>query len=177
MRCESVSALVRRKTTKRQKEPSRIYRFKVRLNVVVQEGEDLMNEKKKAWVYTRIDAPEDRYGSLKRQDQKLTEYASRMGWEVVGHSQATGSCRDMNRPGLQALTDAVSQGCVNILGVSGPDRLSRKAKDIIAYAEFLQNFDVEAYSPEQGKIEVLCTSVLKDSALAVPDDSPNLSIR
>ena len=98
MRCESVSALVRRKTTKRQKEPSRIYRFKVRLNVVVQEGEDLMNEKKKAWIYTRIDAPEDQYGSLKRQDQKLTEYASRMGWEVVGHSQDTGSCWDMNRP-------------------------------------------------------------------------------
>ena len=114
---------------------------------------------------------------MKRQDQKLTEYASRMGWEVVGHSQDTGSCRDMNRPGLQALTDAVSQGCVNILVVSGPDRLSRNAKDIIAYAEFLQNFDVEAYSPEQGKIEVLCTSVLKDSALAVPDDSSNLSIR
>ena len=119
-----------------------------------------MNKKKKAWVYTRIDAPEDRYGSLKRQDQKLTEYASRMGWEVVGHSQDTGSCRDMNRPGLQALTDAASQGCVNILVVSGPDRLSRNAKDIIAYAEFLQNFDVEAYSPEQGKIEMLCTSVL-----------------
>ena len=136
-----------------------------------------MNEKKKAWVYTRIDAPEDQYGSLKRQDQKLTEYASRMGWEVVGHSQDIGSYRDMNRPGLQALTDAVSQGCVNILVVSGLDRLSRSAKDIIAYAEFLQNFGVEAYSPEQGKIEVLCTSVLKDSALAVPDDSPNLSIR
>jgi len=82
----------------------------------------------------------------------------------------------MNRPGLQALTDAASQGCVNILVVSGPDRLSRNAKDIIAYAEFLQNFDVETYSPEQGKIEVLCTSVLKDSALAVPEDSPNLSI-
>ena len=103
-----------------------------------------MNEKKKAWIYTRIDAPEDQYGSLKRQDQ--------------------------------ALTDAASQGCVNILVVSGPDRLSRNAKDIIAYAEFLQNFDVETYSPEQGKIEVLCTSVLKDSALAVPEDSPNLSI-
>ena len=54
--------------------------------------------------------------------------------------------------------------------------MSRNAKDIIAYAEFLQNFDVETYSPEQGKIEVLCTSVLKDSALAVPEDSPNLSI-
>ena len=80
-----------------------------------------MSEKKKVWVYSRIDAPEDQYGSLKRQDQKLTEYASRMGWEVVGHSQDTGSYRDMNRPGLQALTDAVSQGCVNILVVSGPD--------------------------------------------------------
>lgn len=135
-----------------------------------------MNEKKKAWIYTRIDAPEDQYGSLKRQDQKLTEYALRMGWEVVGHSQDTGSYRDMNRPGLQALTDAVSQGCVNILVVSGPDRVSRNAKDIIDYAEFLQSFGVAAYSPEQGRIEVLCTSVLKDSALAVPEDSPNLSI-
>ena len=135
-----------------------------------------MSEKKKVWVYSRIDAPEDQYGSLKRQDQKLTEYASRMGWEVVGHSQDTGSYRDMNRPGLQALTDAVSQGCVNILVVSGSDRVSRNAKDIIDYAEFLQSFGVEAYSPKQGRIEVLCTSVLKDSALAVPEDSPNLSI-
>lgn len=135
-----------------------------------------MSEKKKVWVYSRIDAPEDQYGSLKRQDQKLTEYASRMGWEVVGHSQDTGSYRDMNRPGLQALTDAVSQGCVNILVMSGPDRVSRNAKDIIAYAQFLQSFGVEAYSPEQGRIKVLCTSVLKDSALAVPEDSPNLSI-
>lgn len=135
-----------------------------------------MNEKKKAWVYTRIDAPEDRYGSLKRQDQKLTEYASRMGWEVVGHSQDIGSYRDMNRPGLQALTDAISQGFVDILVVSGPDRVSRNAKDLIAYAEFVQSFGVEAYSPEQGKIEVLCTSVLKDSALAIPKDGLNLSI-
>lgn len=135
-----------------------------------------MSEKKKVWVYSRIDAPEDQYGSLKRQDQKLTEYASRMGWEVVGHSQDTGSYRDMNRPGLQALTDAVSQGCVNILVMSGPDRVSRNAKDIIAYAQFLQSFGVEVYSPEQGRIEVLCTSVLKDSALAVPEDRPNLSI-
>lgn len=135
-----------------------------------------MNEKKKAWVYTRIDAPEDRYGSLKRQDQKLTEYASRMGWEVVGHSQDIGSCRDMNRPGLQALTDAISQGFVDILVVSGPDRVSRNAKDLIAYAEFVQSFGVEAYSPEQGRIEVLCTSVLKDSALAIPEASLHLSI-
>ena len=58
------------------------------------------------------------------------------GWEIVGHSQDTGSSGDMNRPGLQALTDAVSQGCVDILVVSGPDRLSRNVKDIIAYAEF-----------------------------------------
>ena len=136
-----------------------------------------MSEKKKAWVYTRSNVSEDKFGSLKWQDQKLTEYALRMGWEVVGHSQDIGYYRDIKRPGLQALTDVVSQGEVNILVVSGPDRLSRNAKDIIVYAEFLQNFDVEAYSPEQGKIEVLCTSVLKDSALAVPDDSPNLSIR
>lgn len=75
------------------------------------------------------------------------------GVEVVGHSQDIGSCRDMNRLGLQALTDAVSQGGVNILVVSGPDSLSRNAKDIIVYAEFLQNFGVEAYSPKQGRLK------------------------
>ncbi len=99
-----------------------------------------------------------------------------MGWEVVGHSQDIGSYRDMNRPGLQALTDAISQGFVDILVVSGSDRVSRNVKDLIAYAEFVQSFGVEAYSPEQGKIEVLCTSVLKDSALAIPEDGLNLSI-
>ena len=113
---------------------------------------------------------------MKRQDQKLTEYASRMGWEVIGHSQDTGSCRDMNRPGLQALTDAASQGMCEYSGGERSRPLEPQCKGYHAYAEFLQNFDVETYSPEQGKIEVLCTSVLKDSALAVPEDSPNLSI-
>ena len=50
-----------------------------------------MQEKKTAWVYTRIDSPEDATGSLKRQDQKLTEYVERMGWESVGHSQVLGA--------------------------------------------------------------------------------------
>ena len=129
-----------------------------------------MSEKKKAWVYTRSNVSEDKFGSLKWQDQKLTEYALRMGREVVGYY------RDIKRPGLQALTDVVSQGEVNILVVSGPDRISRNMRNIIAYAEYLQSFGVEAYSPAQGRLEVLCTSALKDSVLAVPEDSPNLSI-
>lgn len=90
---------------------------------------------------------------MKRQDQKLTEYASRMGWEVIGHSQDTGSCRDMNRPGLQALTDAASQGCVNILVVSGPDRLSRNAKDIIAYAEFYRTLMWRLIRRNRGRLK------------------------
>ena len=135
-----------------------------------------MSEKKKAWVYTRSNVSEDKFGSLKWQDQKLTEYALRMGWEVVGHSQDIGYYRDIKRPGLQALTDVVSQGEVNILVVSVPDRISRNMRNIIAYAEYLQSFGVEAYSPAQGRLEVLCTSALKDSVLAVPEDSPNLSI-
>lgn len=119
-----------------------------------------MNQKKRAWVYTRIDAPEDRYGSLKKQDQRLTEYAQRMGWEVVGHSQDMSSSQDMKRPGLQALTNAIMRGEVDVLVVSCPSRISRQVKDINAYAELLRRFAVEAYSPEQGRIEVLSTHVL-----------------
>ena len=46
-----------------------------------------MSETIKAWVYSRIDAPEDSHGSLKHQDQQLCEYAEKMGFKVVGHSQ------------------------------------------------------------------------------------------
>lgn len=114
-----------------------------------------MNEKKKAWVYTRIDAPEDRYGMLKKQDQTLTEYAQHMGWEVVGHSQDLAGGRNINRPGLQALTDAVTAGAVEILVISNVSRISRDIRNIHTYAEFLKSNGIDTFAPAVGRIEEL----------------------
>ena len=34
-----------------------------------------MDEKKRAWLYCRIDAPEDEHGHLKEQKKELMDYA------------------------------------------------------------------------------------------------------
>lgn len=43
--------------------------------------------KKSAWNYCRIDAPEDIHGALKGQYERLETYAEQMGFTVVGSSQ------------------------------------------------------------------------------------------
>ena len=52
-----------------------------------------MGQAKRAWIYCRIDAPEDLHGALKRQRQQLMDYAEQMGCEVVGSSQDTGASK------------------------------------------------------------------------------------
>lgn len=122
----------------------------------------IMCEKKRAWIYARIDAPEDIHGSLKHQDQLLCEYAGSMEFKVVGHSQDLASAYDMYRPGLQALTDAVVDGKVDVLLVISPLRISRDLQKVATYEKFLQYFDVQTYSPEIGRSEELaCLKVEK----------------
>lgn len=109
-----------------------------------------MNETIKAWAYSKIDAPEDSHGSLKHQDQQLCEYAKKMGFEVVGHSQDLAAAYNMDRPGLRALTDAVTEGKVDSLLVMDSFRISLDLKSVAAYGKFLQSFGVKTYSPERG---------------------------
>lgn len=116
-----------------------------------------MSESIKAWAYSRIDAPEDSHGSLKHQDQQLCEYAEKMGFEVVGHSQDLAAAYSLDRPGLKALTDAVMEGKVNSLLVMDFFRISLDLKKTAAYGAFLQSFGVQTYSPDQGLLEELST--------------------
>ena len=48
-------------------------------------------DQKSAWIYCRIDAPEDTHGALKGQYERLETYAAQMGFTVVGSSQDLGS--------------------------------------------------------------------------------------
>lgn len=122
-----------------------------------------MSVKKRAWVYARIDAPEDLSGSLKQQDQNLTMYAEHMDWEIVGHSRDIESSCNMRRPGLQDLTDAIIAGAVDVIVISNPSRISRCIRNINAYAKILRTYGVEVYSPERGRIEKLCAPTFADN--------------
>ncbi len=72
-------------------------------------------EKKSAWIYCRIDAPEDAHGALKGQYERLETYAAQMGFTVVGSSQDLGSGLNFDRPGLQAVLEAAKAESFQIL--------------------------------------------------------------
>ena len=48
------------------------------------------NRKKKAWIYTRIDAPEDSHGTLKKQYEQLNTYGEQLRVEIAGSSSDMG---------------------------------------------------------------------------------------
>ena len=44
------------------------------------------HKKKKAWIYTHIDAPEDSHGALKKQYGQLNTYGEQLWLEIAGCS-------------------------------------------------------------------------------------------
>ena len=69
-----------------------------------------MKQEKRAWVYCRIDAPEDTHGALKNQRKLLMDYAEQMGFVVAGCSEDFGSGADFERPGWKRAAKAVQAG-------------------------------------------------------------------
>ena len=57
--------------------------------------------KKKAWIYTRIDAPEDSHGTLKKQYEQLNAYGEQLQLEIAGCSSDLGDTPGSERPGLE----------------------------------------------------------------------------
>ncbi|WP_309446460.1 recombinase [Desulfosporosinus nitroreducens] len=83
-----------------------------------------MEKAKRAWIYCRIDAPEDTHGVLKGQHEKLDSYASQMCFTVVGYSHDLGNDLILNRSGLMELMDAVTLRFSDLFGkktVSNPN--------------------------------------------------------
>ena len=58
------------------------------------------DRKKKAWIYTRIDAPEDSHGTLKKQYEQLDTYGEQLRVEIAGSSSDMGETAGLERPGL-----------------------------------------------------------------------------
>jgi DNA invertase Pin-like site-specific DNA recombinase len=111
-------------------------------------------DKKSAWIYYRIDAPEDTHGALKGQYERLETYAAQMGFAIIGSSQDLGNGLNFDRPGLQAVLESAKAGSFQILLV---DSVSRIGRDMAKTTEFIQTINgcgISIYSPMEGEIKL-----------------------
>jgi DNA invertase Pin-like site-specific DNA recombinase len=113
-----------------------------------------MDTKQKAWLYCRIDAPEDMHGALKDQKEKLDGYARQMGFEVVGASEDLGSGLDFNRAGLKEAMATAQAGELNALIVHSASRIGRDTAKTIDFIRQLNDCGVKVYSPLEGEISM-----------------------
>lgn len=113
-----------------------------------------MDTKQKAWLYCRIDAPEDTHGALKDQKEKLDGYARQMGFEVIGASEDLGSDLDFNRAGLKEAMAVAQTGELDALIVHSVSRIGRDSAKTIDFIRQLNNCGVKVYSPLEGEISV-----------------------
>lgn len=113
-----------------------------------------MEKAKRAWIYCRIDAPEDTHGVLKGQHEKLDSYASQMFFTVVGSSHDLGNGLTLNRPGLTELMEAAVIGKMDVLVIDSINRIGRDAKQVLGFLHKLNGYGVKVYSPLEGEINM-----------------------
>lgn len=111
-------------------------------------------ERHNAWVYCRIDSPEDSHGSLKNQKKELYDYAEQMGFEVIGCSEGLGSGLDCNHAGLTEVMKAATDGKMDILLIKKLDRLGRDATKTLELLQGLDQLGIQIYSPLEGEIRI-----------------------
>lgn len=109
-------------------------------------------EHNNAWIYCRIDAPEDTHGVLKGQYEQLERYAEQMGFAVVGSSQDLGSGCSLDRPGLLAVREAAKAGNAQVLLVTSISRIGRDMVKTTDFIRTLGNCGVRIYSPMEGEL-------------------------
>ena len=121
-----------------------------------------MDEIKHAWVYCRIDAPEDAHGSLKNQKKELFDYAEQLGFEVMGSSEDIGSGLNFDRSGLAEVLVAADAGKIDVLVIKNLSRLGRDTAKTIDLVHKLDEQGIRIYSPLEGEIQLTQFEVLRN---------------
>lgn len=123
-----------------------------------------MEQKKRAWVYCRIDAPEDTHGAIKEQRKLLMDYAEQMGFTVVGSSEDLSSGLDYERPGLKRFAKAVETNRADVLVIHDISRIGRDTCQTMNYLEQLRQKGVAVYSPLEGILDFSFQRVIRNIA-------------
>ena len=111
-------------------------------------------DQKSAWIYCRIDAPEDTHGALKGQYERLETYAAQMGFTVVGSSQDLGGGLHFYRPGLQAILEAAKAGSFQVVLVDSVSRIGRNMAKTTEFIQTISDCGISIYSPMEGEIKM-----------------------
>lgn len=102
---------------------------------------------KKAWIYSRIAGEPDKH--LTMQTERLRQYATDNGLEIIGISEERFSGRIMDRPGLTEVEQAAQQGRMDILLVQSLSRIAR-ARDVNAWINGIVDCGVEVRAIKEG---------------------------
>lgn len=121
----------------------------------------------RAWIYCRIDAPEDSHGALKNQRKQLMDYADQMGFETVGCSEDTASGLEFDRSGLKRFLDAAGKDEVDILIVRDLSRIGRNTCGAVGFLNQLEQMGVSVYSPLEGRLEFTMQDILQEAAMSI----------
>ena len=113
-----------------------------------------MEKAKRAWIYCRIDAPEDTHGVLKGQHEKLDSYANQMCFTVVGSFHDLGNGLTLNCPGLTELMEAAIIGKMDVLIIDSINCIGRDTKQVLEFLHKLDGYGVKVYSPLEGEMNI-----------------------
>ena len=102
---------------------------------------------KRAWLYCRGDAPEDRNGVLKKQEKQLYDFAEQLGYQVTGVSVDL----DQNAE-LEKLIQAADMGRFDALLVTCLFHIHRDRRQALTCVRKFQSLGIEVISPLEGHI-------------------------
>lgn len=106
--------------------------------------------KKKAWIYTRIDAPEDSHGTLKQQYKQLSAYGEQLQMEIAGCSSDMGNTPGLERPGLDLFLKEKEKRGIGTLLVLEPSRISRDKELCGKFLFQMWQNGIDVYSSLEG---------------------------
>lgn len=113
-----------------------------------------MKDRKCAWLYCAIDAPEDEQDTLKLQRDQLFQYAEQLGAETIGTSSDMGGGPLLRRHGFQQFLAATKAGRVQLLLTADRQCLGRSDMQLaqLQVLETSQKFKI--YTPSEGRIRL-----------------------
>ena len=104
-------------------------------------------DRRRAWIYCAIDAPEDTHGILKKQFKQLIDYGEQMGFEIAGSSSDIGAKPLWNRPGFENFVHAAQSGKADTLLIASRNSLSRSAMQMAQFQILIEKYGLSVYCP------------------------------
>lgn len=106
---------------------------------------------KRAAFYARYSSSLQQATSIADQIAKGRKYCEKEGYDLVAtYSDSEMTGRNMRRPGLIALKEALNQRQVDIIIVEAVDRLGRRVADSLNFFDLASFSGVELYSLDEG---------------------------